>query len=240
MWGGAAFRKARLKAARDEWRLLRPGEAVPRGRAGKTYLEFSSRRSLGQGTSYNIYVQLVEWFELPPIFTVRCLLKDTRVGRLRERVGGTSVNGAANCEVLAAHDVLAGRHSKWTPPVREFDAPEEEFLALLADYSERLDELWEARGGYGLDGFRSLALWLIWHRHRTGVTVDLGEACAAYLYGDTTLALTVLEECEEMQARLAREDLRSVRQEAHAWHQANFDRLRDMIQRNPTHLDDEL
>lgn len=240
MWAQADFRKARLKSARDEWRLLRPGEAVPRGRAGKTYLEFGSRRSLGQGASYNIYVQLTEWFEPPPIFTVRCLLQDTRVGRLRQRVGGTSVNGAANCEILAAHDFLAGRDIEWTPPVRELDAPEDEFLALLADYSKRVDELWEARGGYDLDGFRSLALWLIWHRHRTGVAVDLGEACAAYLYGDPTLALTVLEECEEIQARLAREDLRSIRQKAHAWHQANFDRLRDMIQRNPTHPDDEL
>jgi hypothetical protein len=29
-------------------------------------------------------------------------------------------------------------------------------------------------------------------------------------------------------------------QEAIAWHQATIDRLRDMIQRNPTHPDDEL
>jgi hypothetical protein len=240
MWAEAAFRKARLKSARDEWRLLRPGEAVPRGRAGKQYLEFSSHRSLDRETSYNINVQLQEWFEPPPIFTMRCRLEDTRIGRLRERVGGTSINGAANCEVLAAHNLLAGRHIEWTPPVRQLDAPEEEFLALLADYSKRLDELWEARGGYDLDGFRSLALWLIRHRHRTGVAVDLGEACAAYLYGDPKLALAVLVECEEMLARAAREDSRPVVQKAHAWHRANFYRLRDMIQRNPTHPDDEL
>lgn len=41
-------------------------------------------------------------------------------------------------------------------------------------------------------------------------------------------------------ARLAQEDLRPVRQEAHAWHQANIDRLRDIIQRNPTYPVDEL
>lgn len=240
MWGEAAFRKARLKAARDEWRLLRPGEAVPRGRAGKQYLDFHSRRKLAPGLEASMYVQLQEWFEPPPIFTVRCLLLDTRIGRLRERVGGTSVNGGANCEVLAAHDCLAGCHIPWNPPVCQFDAPKDELLALLADYSRRLDELWEARGGYDPDGFRSLALWLIWHRHRTGVAVDLGQACAAYLYGDATLALTVLEECEQIQARLAREDLRSIRQKVHAWHQANIDRLRDMIERNPTHPVDEL
>ncbi|HYD04215.1 MAG TPA: hypothetical protein VEC60_00735 [Reyranella sp.] len=240
MWAQADFRKARLKAARDQWRLLRPNEAVPRGRVGKTYLEFHSGRSLGRGIRYSIHVQLVEWCEPPPTFTVRCLFEDTRIGRLRERVGGVSVNVTANCEVLAAHDFLAGRHIAWDPPVCEFDAPEDELVALLAAYSKRLDELWAARGGYDLDGFRSLALWLIWHRHRTGVTVDLGEACAAYLYGDTTLALTVLEEAERMHDRLAREDLRSVSLEAHAWHQANIDRLRDMIQRNPTCPGDEL
>jgi hypothetical protein len=216
------------------------GEAVPQGRVGEQYLDFHSVRKLGPGLEASMHVKLQEWSEPPPIFTVRCLLQDTWVGRLRERVGGTSVNGAANCEVLAAHDFLAGRHVAWTPPILEFDAPEDELLILLADYSRRLDELWEARGGYDVEGFRALALWLIWHRHRTGVAVDLGEACAAYLYGDATLALTVLEECEEIQARLARDDLRSVRQKAHVWHQANFDRLRDMIQRNPTHPDDEL
>src|SRR5436190_5029744 len=240
MWAQAAFRKARLKAAREEWRLLRPNEAVPRGRAGKQYLDFHSVCKLAPGLEASMHVQLQEWLEPPPIFTVRCLLLDARIGRLRERVGGTSVNGAANCEVLAAHDCLAGRQIPWNPPICQFYAPEDELLAMLADYSKRLDELWEARGGYDPDGFRSLAVWLIGHRRRTGVAVDLGEACAAYLYGDPKLALAVLEECEEIQARRAGEDLRPIVQKAHAWHQANRDRLREMIQRNPTHAGDEL
>ncbi len=174
MWAQADFRKARLKAMRDEWRRLRPGEAVPRGRAGKQYLDFHSVRKLGPDLEASMHVQLQEWFEPPPILTVRCLLQDTRIGRLRERVGGTSVSGAASCEVLAAHDCLAGRHIPWKPPVCEFDAPEDELLGLLGEYSSRLDELWAARGGYDLEGFRALALWLIWHRHRTGVAADWG------------------------------------------------------------------
>jgi hypothetical protein len=240
MWTETAFRKARLKSVRAEWRRLREGESVSRGRVAKAYLEFHSERSLGPGIRYWASIQHIGRLEPPPVVTVRCSLFDARVGRLRELVGSTSVESASNCDVLAAHNCLTGRHIPWDPPVCEFDDPEEELLALLAGYSKRLDDLWQARGGYDLHGFRSLALWLIWHRQKTGVIVDVGKACAAYLYGDTTLALTVLEECEQMQARLARDDLRSVGQEAHAWHQANVDRLRDMIERNPTHPVDEL
>jgi hypothetical protein len=241
MWTETAFRKARLKSVRAEWRRLRRNETLSRGRVAKAYLEFHSERALGPGITYWASIQHMGRLEPPPVVTVRCLLFDERIAQLRQRIGNSSVGSAANCDVLAAHNCLTGQPIAWEPPVCALDAPEDELLALLAAYSKRLDDLWEARGGYDLHGFRSLALWLIWHRHRTGIGIGgLGEACAAYLYDDAKLARTILVEYEEAEARLAREDSHPMRPKVHARIQADIARLREIIERNPTPPVDEL
>jgi hypothetical protein len=232
VWSEVAFRKARLKWARGTWRALRPLEAVGRGRVAKAYLEFHSKRRLGPGLDSLTGVQLMTRLEPSPRLSVRCTLSDVSVAALRLEVQGLDFAGVANCDVLAAHQYLKKDRAAWSLPICEFDAPVDALFDLLKTYARQLDDLWEAQGGYIPDGFRGLALWLLRHRHRTGAPTDLGAACAAYLYGDSDLALTLLLEFEAQWARLAIKDPREVRQQMHAEIKVGIEKLRGIIGRN--------
>src|SRR4051794_12976065 len=110
MWAQVAFRKARLKSVRAEWRRLRRGGSVSKGRVAKEYLEFHSERSLGPGIRYCASIQHMGRLEPPPVVTVRCLLLDARIGQLRKQIGNFFVESATNCDVLAAHNCLTRQH----------------------------------------------------------------------------------------------------------------------------------
>ena len=173
------------------------------------------------------------WFEPSPRLSVRCLLSDERVADLRSEIQGLAIAGVADCDVLAAHNYLVGDRSAWSLPACEFDAPIDTFFELLKVYAQQLDNLWNARGGYTPEGFRSFVLWLLRHRHRMGSDGGFGGACGAYLYGDRALAQTLLMEFEAGEARLAAEDPRPIRQEVYAKIRTDIERLRAVIGRNP-------
>lgn len=230
-----AYWVGKMNVARKVWATLRPEDRLIGKRATRGQFFFSSYRTLVRGVKYRATLDGLEgandW-----MLTARLAFHDTGPKALEATVTGDDISkhDLFDVDVLAAVNCLDGRKIAWAPSILSFDAPDDEIAGHLAAYSRDIDRLCGSAGGYGVEAFRTLALWCMRHRSDVGFSSRLGPIFAALEYGDRALAVEFLKEAEEeWEEHLRREPHRELVHTLYARARELHARLRQLMDLPP-------
>lgn len=150
---------------------------------------------LGPGVEVIWAVRVWKVDEISCELEIQMGLSDERVNALRSIALGFAVSARfLDFDVLAASSVM---NAQEVPdyPLFDSNASVEEFAAVVGDYSRRIDHIWNFAGGFTLQGFERLAVWVL-RNPGTEATYNLlyGGICAAFAYGESELANELIAE----------------------------------------------
>ncbi len=224
----------RMKTARKAWVALRPGDRPAGRRATAGSFSFWTKRQVVPGVQWQAHVQALSafWVEKDWEIRVRIYLYDREVAALMSRAEADdyTMRWCVSFDVLAATDFHEWQRQAWAPPAFSFEATDDAVFAQLADFSRRIDQLWQFAGGQDLAAFRKLAVWVMRNPDSAGsFRTGLGMICAAWAYGEPELAANLLEAYEAQWEEQLKDRAYDVLPNAGAQLQGQFSRLRDMI-----------
>jgi len=107
--------------------------------------------------------------------------------------------GLFSIDVLAAANLLDGKKIPLSHPELVYNTSDDEIARHLVTYSRSIDRLWQFAGGYGVEAFQKLAIWLMRNREHVGLHSPglRGPIYAALEYGQRDLVLRFVNAVEE-------------------------------------------
>lgn len=195
-----AYWVEKMRVARKAWATLRPLDRPKGNRATKVDFLFITKRVLAPGLEYQTLVQ-GHHYEDTWWFDVDLALYDAGPAALRSFVENDDKSGLAlfGVAALTAANFLEGGKNPLSRPRLALHAGDEEMARHLAVYSRSIDRLWQFAGGYSVESFRKLAIWLMRNREHVGLHSPglRGPIFAALEYGQRDLVLRFVGAVEE-------------------------------------------
>jgi hypothetical protein len=189
----------KLRAIRKLWRSFNPACSISGGRITSRSLSFESVRILGAGVAASWLVTASKVDEERCSLQVRMGLYDERVNALRSTALGLDSSNDFDTpttfsltdrqpdfldfDVLTVSSMMDGQDRRDSP------LKVDQFAHVVADYSRRIDRIWNFVGEPSVKSLERLAIWVlrnsdvgsIWH-------TLLGGICGAFTYGEKELA----------------------------------------------------
>lgn len=189
---------SKLRAVRKLWRSFNPECSITGGRITSSRLWFEAVRPLGAGVAAVWLVTASKVDEESCSLQVRMGLYDERVNALRSTALGLDTSNDFDTpigfslserqtdfldfDVLTVSSMMDGQERRDSP------LKVDQFPHVVADYSKRIDRIWNFVGEPSVKSLERLAIWVlrnsdlgsIWH-------TLLGGICGAFTYGEKEL-----------------------------------------------------